>query len=153
MTVEKLCFGRYERAMRADRACRSCKESVQCIPPQEELTMAGEPRSAHGWQYGTSPAPSQPARPVVRSGPPNSLTLRLRQLAALGVQIAAEAADAIEREQRQNEPLRDALAWYAESSNWIRDVRNVGPRINWTKSLAAGDRGARARIALMEAGY
>lgn len=41
MTVGKLCFGQYERAMRADRACRSCKESVQCIPGQEELTMAG----------------------------------------------------------------------------------------------------------------
>ncbi|NMF98404.1 hypothetical protein GPA27_13515 [Aromatoleum toluolicum] len=148
MTVEKLCFGQYERAMRADRACRSCKESVQCIPLQEELTMAGEPRAAHGWQYGTSPAPSQASRVAVRGRPLNSLVPRLRQLAALGVQIAAEAADAIEQQSGATEPMRNALAWYAEPGNWRRPTKGR----KWSNSPACDDKGSRARMVMMEAG-
>lgn len=148
MTVEKLCFGQYERAMRADRACRSCKESGQCIPLQEELTMAGEPRGAHGHQYGTSPAPAPVPRAAVRGWPLNSLVPRLRQLAALGVQIAAEAADAIEQQSGAVEPMRDALAWYAEPGNWKRPTRGR----SWSNAPASDDRGSRARMVMMESG-
>lgn len=47
------------------------------------------------------------------------------------------------------EALRDALGFYAESSNWRRDVRNVGPRVKWVKSKAAFDRGACAKFTLL----
>lgn len=46
MIVEKLCQGKYERAMRADRGCWSCRSAAECIPPREELTMAGDPQYA-----------------------------------------------------------------------------------------------------------
>lgn len=97
---------------------------------------------------------------------------RLRQLAALGVEIAGEAADAIElaHEERRAaqieardaiearnrsgldvrvgevQPLRDALAWYAETGNWKRPTRGR----SWSNSPAADDRGSLARMALME---
>lgn len=41
MTVEKLCHGKYDRALRSDRGCWTCKSAGACIPPTEELTMAG----------------------------------------------------------------------------------------------------------------
>lgn len=71
--------------------------------------------------------------------------------ADIGVAIDAAIND-LARLQRENAELRAALGWYAESANHRREVRNTGPRITWTKSLAAGDRGARARMALMETG-
>lgn len=61
----------------------------------------------------------------------------------------ANAADRLDDLDRQNKELRDALNWYAQSSNWRREVRNAGPRRNWKKSQAAGDRGARAKFVLM----
>lgn len=69
--------------------------------------------------------------------------------AIIGQAIDAAVED-LTRLQRENAELRNALEWYADSAHWIREVRNTGPRITWTKSLAAGDRGARARMALME---
>lgn len=45
-----------------------------------------------------------------------------------------------------------ALDWYAQSSNWRREVRVAGPHRNWVKSPAAFDRGARAKFVLMCAG-
>lgn len=44
--------------------------------------------------------------------------------------------------------LRDALAFYAASSNWQREVMDVGVRIKWVMPQAHRDKGARARIAL-----
>ena len=66
---------------------------------------------------------------------------RLRQLAALGVEIAGEAADALEREQAATGPMREALAWYAEPGNWRRPTRGR----SWSNAPAADDRGSRAR--------
>lgn len=51
--------------------------------------------------------------------------------------------------ERENAALREALDWYAQPSNWKREVRDVGPRVNWTKPPAAFDRGARALFVLM----
>ena len=44
--------------------------------------------------------------------------------------------------------LRDALAFYAQSSNWQRGVAHVGLRVRWEMPQAHRDKGARARIAL-----
>lgn len=63
---------------------------------------------------------------------------------------AVTALNALEHE---NACLRDALAWYAQASNWRREVRNVGlKRITWSNSNAANDRGGRARMALLGMG-
>ena len=78
----------------------------------------------------------------------NDLIVRLRQLASLGLSIAAEAADALDREQHQNEPIRDALAWYAEPGNWKRPTRGR----SWSNAPAADDRGSRARGVMLEQG-
>lgn len=51
--------------------------------------------------------------------------------------------------ERENEALREALDFYAQPSNWRREVRNVGPRVNWVKSRAAFDRGAKACFTLL----
>lgn len=61
----------------------------------------------------------------------------------------ANAADRMDDLERENKALREALAWYAETSNWRREVRNAGPRRNWTNSRAATDKGARAKFVLM----
>jgi hypothetical protein len=54
------------------------------------------------------------------------------------------------RLQRENAELRDALDWYAQSSNWRREVRTVGgKRLKWVKSPAAFDRGARAKFVIL----
>lgn len=76
------------------------------------------------------------------------LVHRLRQLAALGVDIAGEAADALEREQAATAPMRSALAWYAETGNWKRSTRGR----SWSNSSAAEDRGSLARVVLLEQG-
>lgn len=52
-------------------------------------------------------------------------------------------------EKKRCEALREALAWYAESSNYRRAVRDVGPRVTWIKPPVAFDRGARAMFVLM----
>lgn len=54
--------------------------------------------------------------------------------------------DALEAE---NAVLRDALDFYASSSNWRREVRNLGPRKTWIKSKAAFDKGTKAKFTLM----
>jgi len=51
--------------------------------------------------------------------------------------------------ERENEALRDALDFYAQPSNWRREVRNVGPRVNWWSPAAARDKGGVARMALL----
>lgn len=61
----------------------------------------------------------------------------------------ANAADRMDALERENKELRDALSWYAETSNWRREVRNAGPHRNWTNSRAATDKGARAKFVLM----
>lgn len=48
-----------------------------------------------------------------------------------------------------NAALREALSYYAETSNWRRDVHTVGLRKAWKKPNVASDRGGRARLALM----
>src|SRR5574337_321505 len=53
------------------------------------------------------------------------------------------------REKKRSETLREALSYYAESSNWRRDVHTVGLRKAWKKPNVASDRGGRARLALM----
>lgn len=54
------------------------------------------------------------------------------------------------RLQRENEALRKALAWYAAESHWQRRAVNPkGTPRQWVKSLAARDRGDRARQVLM----
>jgi hypothetical protein len=58
-------------------------------------------------------------------------------------------AEVLERQDREIATLRDALAWYAAPSNWKREVRNVGPRREWTNAQAAFDRGSLARMTLM----
>lgn len=65
----------------------------------------------------------------------------------IGVALDAAISD-LARLQRENAELRDALDWYAQSANWRREVRNVGPRVKWIKSPAAFDRGARAKFTL-----
>lgn len=69
--------------------------------------------------------------------------------AQIGAAIDA-ACDDLQRMERDNEAMRAALEWYAQPSNWRRHVVNVGPRISWTNSRAAVDRGGRARVVLME---
>lgn len=69
----------------------------------------------------------------------------------IGAAIDSAIAD-LGRLQRENVELRDALGWYAEPSNHRREVRNVGPRVNWVKSPAAFDRGARAKFVLLTMG-
>lgn len=83
-----------------------------------------------------------------RRGDLNELVLSPAQI---GAAIDAAVED-LARLQRENAELREALCWYGTSSHWMRSVTNIGPRITWTKSLAAGDRGARARMALMTVG-
>ncbi len=74
----------------------------------------------------------------------SDLVARLRQLAAMGLTIADEAADAIEKQGA--EQVRDALSWYAEAGNWRRPTRGR----HWSNSPAADDRGSLARQVLME---
>lgn len=64
----------------------------------------------------------------------------------------ARLADVLARKDREIAELRDALDWYAQSTNWRREVRNVGPRVKWIKSPAAFDRGARAKFVLLALG-
>jgi hypothetical protein len=53
---------------------------------------------------------------------------------------------------RENAILRNALAWYADSSNWKRcAIQAAGEPRRWVKSAAAFDRGGRARLALAHA--
>ena len=61
----------------------------------------------------------------------------------------ADLMDAARRVEDENATLREALAFYAEPSNWRREVRNVGPRINWWSPAAARDKGGMARMVLM----
>lgn len=76
------------------------------------------------------------------------LKVRLRHLAEMGLEIAAEAADAIEQQEHVVEPMREALAWYAEPGNWKRPTRGR----SWSNSPASDDRGSRARMVMMETG-
>ena len=61
----------------------------------------------------------------------------------------ADLMDAARRVEDENATLREALAFYAEPANWRREVRNVGPRINWWSPAAARDKGGMARMVLM----
>lgn len=45
--------------------------------------------------------------------------------------------------------LREALSYYAESSNWRREVHTIGLRKAWKKPAVASDRGGMARLVLM----
>lgn len=55
------------------------------------------------------------------------------------------------RLQRENAALRDALGWYATSSNWRKKGTNAkGEPRKWIKSPAAFDRGARAKFVLSQ---
>lgn len=46
ISIRPMCFGTYTPYQRADRACGSCKSAADCIPPKEELTMAGNAKPA-----------------------------------------------------------------------------------------------------------
>ena len=61
----------------------------------------------------------------------------------------ADLVAAAQRVEAENAALREALAFYAEPANWRREVRNVGPRINWWSPAAARDKGGMARMVLM----
>lgn len=61
----------------------------------------------------------------------------------------ADLMAAARRVEAENATLREALAFYAEPSNWRREVRNVGPRINWWSPAAARDKGGMARMVLL----
>ena len=61
----------------------------------------------------------------------------------------ADLMAAARRVEAENATLREALAFYAEPSNWRREVRNVGPRINWWSPAAARDKGGLARMTLL----
>ena len=61
----------------------------------------------------------------------------------------ADLLNAAQRVEAENVALREALAFYAEPSNWRREVRNVGPRINWWSPAAARDKGGLARMTLL----
>ena len=61
----------------------------------------------------------------------------------------ADLLAAARRVEAENATLREALAFYAEPSNWRREVRNVGPRVNWWSPAAARDKGGMARMVLM----
>jgi hypothetical protein len=51
----------------------------------------------------------------------------------------------------ENAALRDALGWYATSSNWRKKGTNAkGEPRKWVKSPAAFDRGARAKFVLTQ---
>lgn len=76
------------------------------------------------------------------------LITRLRHLAEMGLEIAADAADAIEQREHAAGPMRQALAWYAEPGNWKRPTRGR----SWSNSPACDDRGSRARMVMMESG-
>lgn len=54
-------------------------------------------------------------------------------------------AEVLYAQDREIATLRAVLAWYAEPGNWKRPTR--GRR--WSNSLAADDRGSRARMAMM----
>lgn len=61
----------------------------------------------------------------------------------------ADLMEAARRVEAENSALREALSFYAEPANWRREVRNVGPRINWWSPAAARDKGGMARMVLM----
>lgn len=61
----------------------------------------------------------------------------------------ADLVAAVKRVEAENVALREALAFYAEPANWKREVRNVGPRVNWWSPAAVRDKGGMARMALM----
>lgn len=62
-------------------------------------------------------------------------------------------SEVLEAKDREIAELRDALGWYAQTSNWRREVRPVGgKRVQWVKSPAAFDRGARAKFVLLALG-
>lgn len=46
ISIRPECFGTYTPWQRSDRACGSCKSAADCIPPKEELTMAGNAKPA-----------------------------------------------------------------------------------------------------------
>jgi hypothetical protein len=51
----------------------------------------------------------------------------------------------------ENAALREALGWYATSSNWRKKGTNAkGDPRKWIKSPAAFDRGARAKFVLSQ---
>lgn len=55
------------------------------------------------------------------------------------------------RLERENALLREALGWYATSSNWRKKGTNArGEPRKWVKSPAAFDRGARAKFTLTQ---
>ena len=55
------------------------------------------------------------------------------------------------RLERENALLREALDWYASSTNWRRRAAHTkGEPVKWVKSPAAFDRGARARFTLTQ---
>ena len=60
--------------------------------------------------------------------------------------IEAETREACAKEVAA---MREALSYYAESSNWRRDVHTVGLRKAWKKPAVASDRGGLARLTLM----
>lgn len=55
------------------------------------------------------------------------------------------------RLERENAFLREALDWYASSTNWRRRAAHTkGEPVKWIKSPAAFDRGALAKFALTQ---
>lgn len=80
------------------------------------------------------------------------LSRDIRPHNAASSDAALESAEQLESLVREVYVLREALDWYAQSSNWRREVRVAGPHRNWVKSPAAFDRGARAKFVLMCAG-
>ena len=51
----------------------------------------------------------------------------------------------------ENAALREALGWYATSSNWRRRGAHAkGDPVKWVKSPAAFDRGSRAKFVLSQ---
>lgn len=67
--------------------------------------------------------------------------------AQIGAALDAAIAD-LDRLQRENVELREALAWYAEPGNWKRPTNGR----KWSNSPACDDKGSRARVVMMEAG-
>lgn len=59
-------------------------------------------------------------------------------------------AEKLEACAKEIQALREALSYYAESSNWRRDVHTVGLRKAWKKPAVASDRGGLARLVLMQ---
>lgn len=66
------------------------------------------------------------------------------------MELVAESQKRDSPQFNQINALRDAMSYYAEPSNWRREVRNIGPRKAWTKPSVANDRGGMARMVLME---